>query len=214
MILKASVVDNVPLLDAEDFGNLRLASHRMESMCTNAFGQRFLTSRKHMLSPRSLKGLKGIAANSVSASYVQELTIGPERIYHDLRRCKCPARQTDKAEWERDFGPFFDALLADQNAFVANDNDVASLMQSFQGLENLKKIHVAAFPDKRDQKAYREAWEANTILKVIGIDHFSDRPDWPKPNEALQNELELDDKLHCHYERIFGALRVIEDKED
>lgn len=55
MIVKAKGPDDQFTFDASDVGNLRLATRRPRDKIFDAFAQRFFTTRKHILSRRSLQ---------------------------------------------------------------------------------------------------------------------------------------------------------------
>ncbi|KAF2821828.1 hypothetical protein CC86DRAFT_373596 [Ophiobolus disseminans] len=92
----------------------------MHATSTDAFSQRFLASRKHMLSPHSLQCLADIAKDPVFISYVREINIGSERVNPDFEAFLYnEVHPRIEGAWSREFKLKwdFDAALCVGRAF-------------------------------------------------------------------------------------------------
>lgn len=67
------------ILNAQDFGSLRLVNKRTNCYIEHAFCIRFLRRRRHMLSEYSLEGLLAVSRHPLG-TYVRQLSLGPERV--------------------------------------------------------------------------------------------------------------------------------------
>jgi len=223
MIVEASGVDNEFILDVKDASNLRQASRRIHATSFDAFAQRFFTTRKHVLSPKSLRCLEHIAQDAALSPYVRELAIGPECLHPGFIIRKILERPLRNGKWGKKFNKFepaWRALVEQQAGFEVSNADIASLKKSLQGLHKLQKVRIDAHPDLEDEKAWCAAYGRDSILDLLGNNRFVGRPEWseapngPEAQNALVNEAADVYKLHGHYARVLEAVSSIAHKPD
>jgi hypothetical protein len=224
MIVKATGGDSKPILSAADVSSLRLASRRTYDTSFDAFGQRFMTTRKYMLSRSSLGSLAATAADPNLGSMVREAAIGPERIntyldyfmrHHGFRE---EGRQKNFEAWEKKCGAAWRALVAEQATFEAGGEIIESLTNSFKALTNLRKVRLDGFPETPTVDAWTGACGTKSVLRQLDMidSAFKENPgrafineDWSSGSYRARKK-----KFHAHYNLALQALYGIADKKD
>ncbi|KAF2478321.1 uncharacterized protein BDR25DRAFT_207935, partial [Lindgomyces ingoldianus] len=179
------------IIDSTDFFNLRLACLELEKKTRHAFGQRFFTSRKFMLTPWSLKALSEISLHSTFSKSLRELSFGPERLTgYALKR---PIEDIDEITtvqgfggwtyraplripptWETDFSATFTSLREEQAEMEVGYEDERMLLDVFQNLPNLKIVTVEMVPCLRFNQGIRInpfqnlGWGARALFRQVG----------------------------------------------
>jgi hypothetical protein len=224
MIVKATGGDSKPILSAADVSSLRLASRRTYKTSFDAFGQRFMTTRKYMLSRSSLGSLAATAADPNLGSMVREVAIGPERIntyldyfmrHHGFRE---EGRQKNFEAWEKKCRAAWRALVAEQATFEAGGEIIESLTNSFRALTNLRKVRLDGFPETPTVDAWTGACGTKSVLRQLDMidSAFKENPgrafineDWSSGSYRARKK-----KFHAHYNLALQALYGTADKKD
>lgn len=207
MIIKATDSKNEPVLNAEEFSNLRISSKTLEINVHDEFAKRFFTKRKHMLSRASLQCLLDISASPKFSSNVEEVNIGPERINSGLLM-SLAAADKERFQRKRDRLAAWREFVEEQKTFDNSGQEQRMLEKSLHGFRNLKHVHIDSYPDDTDQVAWSRAWGAKSILRRLGID-VSEEHASPNARYSLVDENNGLSTLHSHYKRVMGALRGI-----
>jgi hypothetical protein len=209
MIVRAISGNDGSILSLEDLLNPRLTSRRIEDMASYAIRQRHLDTRRYILSPASLKTVANDPRMVNVDPYILQLVIGPERINSNSRSLLEHMAEGKVTKWEKKFLPVWRSLVEEQAQFEANSEDISSLAEIFKRLVNLQSVHMDTIP--RDEKAWRSACGAESVLNKVGDKEFNDQytvGGWLGAESVLLDER----NVYRHYDRVLVALTAIADR--
>jgi hypothetical protein len=232
MVVQATGANNEPILSGEDVVNLRLTSRHYNYHTLNVWAKRFFTTRKHMLSRRSLQCLLDNANDPILSRYVREVAIGPGRINLKLISHLDPAHPDLINAWKRDYKSAWKKLVREHDALEASDAMESMLQEALIKFDNLQHIRVHSYPFSWKYKvsgedcengetdcyveeeagAWTQTWGKKSILRQIGMAE-SRGSDWPEPCHVFVKGDEYGSQTHGYYDRIFQTLRGVLEKD-
>jgi hypothetical protein len=205
------------VLDAQDFGNLRLVNRQVCHTTFHTFAKRFFTLRKHMLSRFGLQALDNISRHPHLRKYVKEVAFGPERVRDDvadhMRDCDFIDRMSEVARkrWERHYGGVYELVVSEQQkleweyAFLGTSGLSSMLSAALSGFSALENVRIDAHKDESDkEQPWDRPWGITNTLRALGYAELVHPVIWKQHPPTLP---EVDRHSRCwHHRVVLGAL--------
>jgi len=218
MVVQATGANNKLILSSEDIGNFRLTSRHYNHHALDAWARRFFTTRKHMLSRRSVQCLIDIARDPILSHHVREVAICSERINPKLMLSFDKLPRDRWGEWKRHYSRKWRELLQGQDAFEASGDMTPMLKDALNGFDSLQHICVHSnssdwrnIDDSGDGAPWIQTWGTRSILRQIGMAE-SRWSDWPRPHHVFIDFVDHGHRIHGYYDEIFSTLCFIREK--
>ncbi|OAG03654.1 uncharacterized protein CC84DRAFT_862419 [Paraphaeosphaeria sporulosa] len=175
------------ILSTNDLCNLRLVNRQTAAYVQRTFAVRFFRHRKHLLSEHGLNALIRIARHSVFSTYVQKLSLGPERMsklilppaLEPAGVIKTPyiiaQSQSQSSDAEASYislhgkkmhdawSLWYRVRIGEQEAFHNSDRGTLLLKETLRHFTDLRVISIESYPGTNTDRGYDGPWSNWTL---------------------------------------------------